>query len=282
MIVKFLDHSQVLSMLPDRNPEMHKGSCGKVLMICGSEGFTGAPAFAAMGALRAGSGLVYLAVPRCIYEVEAVKLMEPVVIPLPDQNGTVSSDAIASIAGYISKVDAVLLGPGMGQSDGVYEIVSWVLQNYNGPIVLDADGINVLKNHRNVLRDRTSPTILTPHAGEFQRIGGAITADKINSAGKLANELGVIVLLKGHKTVITDGCVAYTNNTGNPGMAVGGSGDVLAGIIAALLGHGLQPLEAAACAAWLHGAAGDICSGEIGQYGMLPSDMLKVLPRLLK
>lgn len=282
MVVKNLDHSQVLGMLPDRNPEMHKGTCGKILMICGSEGFTGAPAFAAMGALRTGSGLVYLAVPRCIYEIEAVKLMEPVVIPLPDKNGKVSNEAITYIAEYISRFDAVLLGPGMGLSDGVYEIVNWVLQNYKGPVVLDADGINVLKTHRNVLRDRTSPTILTPHTGEFQRIGGEMSASRLNSAGKLAEELGVIVLLKGHKTVTTDGCTAYINNTGNPGMAVGGCGDVLAGIIAALLGHGLQPLEAAACAAWLHGAIGDVCSREIGQYGMLPSDMLNVLPRLLK
>ena len=148
--------------------------------------------------------------------------------------------------------------------------------------VLDADGINVMKAHKDILRGRTSPTILTPHDGEFQRFGYTLTDDRITSAANLANDLGVIVLIKGNRTVITDGFVTYLNRTGNPGMATGGSGDVLAGIIVSLLGQGLQPLEATACGAWLHGAAGDICAQEIGQYGMLPSDMLCVLPRLLK
>ena len=132
------------------------------------------------------------------------------------------------------------------------------------------------------MRGRTGTTVLTPHTGEFARIAGELTDDRISSAVKFAKLSGSIVLLKGHRTVITDSNICYINNTGNPGMAVGGSGDVLAGMIAALLGQGITPLEAAACAAWLHGAAGDICAEEIGQYGMLPTDMLKVLPRLLK
>lgn len=158
----------------------------------------------------------------------------------------------------------------------------WVLENFNGPVVVDADGINVLTAHKDVLRERTSPTILTPHEGEFQRIGGNLCEGRISGAIKLAQELGVVVVLKGHETLITDGVTCYQNTSGNPGMAVGGSGDVLAGILTGLLGQKFAPLEAAACAVWLHGAAGDICAAEIGQYGMLPSDMLRVLPRLLK
>ena len=175
-----------------------------------------------------------------------------------------------------------LVGPGLGQSEGTRCAVQAVLEQFDGPVVLDADGINVLKTHKDILRGRTSPTILTPHDGEFCRIGGVLGTDRIHSAQMLARDLGVTVLLKGHETVITDGETCYVNNTGNPGMAVGGCGDVLAGMLVSLLGQGVPPLEAAACAAWLHGAAGDICEKEIGQYGMLPSDMLRVLPRLLK
>ena len=136
--------------------------------------------------------------------------------------------------------------------------------------------------HKDILRGRTCPTILTPHDGEFARLGGVIGQDRVASAREMARELGCIMLLKGHETVITDGEEVYVNRTGNPGMAVGGSGDVLAGIIVSFLGQGIAPLEAAACGAWVHGAAGDLCAAEIGQYGMLPTDMLHVLPRLLK
>lgn len=124
--------------------------------------------------------------------------------------------------------------------------------------------------------------ILTPHDGEFARLGGVIGADRRAAAEKMAGELGCTMLLKGHRTVITDGETTYINTTGNPGMAVGGSGDVLSGIIVSLLGQGIDPLKAAACGAWLHGAAGDLCAAELGQYGMLPGDMVAALPRLLK
>lgn len=277
-----LDNSAVLCLLPDRKADTHKGDYGKLLLLCGSRGYSGAAALSAMAALRTGAGLVYLAVPTSIYEIEASKLLEPIVMPLPDCDGRISKEAISDLAPILNKMDVVLIGPGLGQSEDVKTVVAWVLKNFNGPVVLDADGINVLSSHTNVLRDRKESTIVTPHDVEFSRLGGTLTDDRVASAMSLANKLGVIVLLKGHRTVITDGICVYRNNTGNPGMAVGGSGDVLAGIITALLGQGLAPLEAAACAAWLHGTAGDICSQEIGQYGMLPSDMLNILPRLLK
>ena len=282
MDIRKLDRFSVLGLLPDRAPDCHKGDCGKVLLLCGSRGYTGAAALASMGALRSGAGLVFLGVPESIYDIEAVKLTEPVVFPLPDQAGAMSPDAVKDILNSLKGKDAVLIGPGCGNTEGVLCAVQAVLEEYDGPVVVDADGINVLKAHKDILRRRTSPTILTPHDGEFRRIGGVITEDRAESAAALADDLGVIVLLKGHRTVITDGNRCYINETGNPGMAVGGSGDVLAGIIVSLLGQGIAPLEAAACAAWLHGAAGDICEQEIGQYGLLPSDMLCVLPRLLK
>lgn len=277
-----LYHEKVLSILPDRNPFAHKGKFGKILLLCGSRGYTGAAALSAMGALRSGAGLVFLGVPECIYAIEAVKLNEPVVFPLSDRGGTLSEEAVPEILERLPKMNAVLIGPGLGQSEGAFAAVKAVLENFAGPVVVDADGINNLSRHMDILRDRTSPTILTPHDGEFARLGGVIGSDRVASAAALAKEIGAIVLLKGHRTVITDGETCYVNHTGNPGMAVGGSGDVLAGMIVSLLGQGIAPLEAAACGAWLHGAAGDLCAAEMGQYGMLPSDMVEALPRLLK
>lgn len=277
-----LNHGDVLSLLPDRNPWGHKGDFGKLLLLCGSRGYTGAAYFAAMGALRAGAGLVFLGVPESIYAIEAVKLNEPVVFPLPDEGGMLSETAVPEILNRLPKMDAVLIGPGLGQSDGTLAVVKAVLENAACPVIVDADGINVLRGHRDILRGRSNPTILTPHDGEFARLGGVIGNDRMAAAMTLAGDLGCVVLLKGHETCVTDGQTLYVNPTGNPGMAVGGSGDVLAGIITALLGQGLAPLEAAACGAWLHGAAGDLCAKALGQYGMLPTDMLNTLPRLLK
>ena len=281
-MIRRLNHELVLSLLPDRNPWGHKGNFGKILLLCGSRGYTGAAFFAAMGALRAGAGLVFLGVPESIYGIEAVKLNEPVIFPLPDAGGRLSADAVPEILTRLPQMDAVLVGPGLGQSEGTLAVVRAVLEKAECPVVVDADGINVLSAHRDLLRGRKSPTILTPHDGEFARLGGVIGEDRMAAAAALAEELGCVVLLKGHETCITDGTDGYLNPTGNPGMAVGGSGDVLAGVITALLGAGLSPLEAAACGAWLHGAAGDRCAAELGQYGMLPTDMLSALPRLMK
>lgn len=281
MEIKKITADVVKHILPVRKVNTHKGDYGKVLLLCGSKGYTGAVALAAMGALRCGAGLVYLGVPESIYEIEALKLLEPVVFPLPDEDGMYSDLACGPITLKLGKMDAVLMGPGIGQSEGVLSVVKTVLKEFQGPVVLDADGINVLAMHKDILRDRTASTILTPHDGEFARLGGRISDNRMECAKELAGELGCIILLKGHHTVITDGIECYRNETGNPGMAVGGSGDVLSGIIVSLLGQGVSPLLAAACGAWLHGASGDLCAQEIGQYGMLPQDMLNALPRLL-
>ena len=282
MKIQELNRQSVLSILPERDPFGHKGTFGKVLLLCGSRGFTGAAYLAAMGALRSGAGLVYLGVPESIYAIEAVKLNEPVVFPLPDKEGKLSAEAIPQILNRLPAMDAILIGCGLGISEGTLAVVKAVLENAACPVVLDADGINVLSGHMDILRGRQYPTILTPHDGEFRRVGGSVGDDRMASAGAFASEFGCVLLLKGHRTCITDGQTGYVNGTGNPGMAVGGSGDVLAGILTGLLGQGMEPLKAAACAAWLHGAAGDLCASELGQYAMLPTDMLSALPRLLK
>lgn len=280
--MKRLTHSDVLDLLPDRKANTHKGDYGRILLLCGSKGYTGAAALSAMGALRCGAGLVYLCVPESIYQIEASKLLEPIVLPLPDLDGHFSTDAIQEICKLLPKMDAVLIGPGIGQSADTKALTEAVLTNFEGPIILDADGINVMRRNIDALRGRSFPTVLTPHPGEFTRIGGILENGRREGAEALANTLQTIIVLKGHKTVITDGTTTYINETGNPGMAVGGSGDVLAGMIAALIGQGIDPLEAAACGAWLHGAAGDLCADDMGQYAMLPSNILNYLPRLLK
>ena len=274
--IRVLNHEQVLELLPDRDENAHKGNFGKVLLLCGSRGYTGAAYLAAMGALRCGSGLVYLGVPESIYAIEAVKLNEAVVFPLPDRDGMLSREAVDEILRRLPDMDAVLIGCGLGQSEDTFQVVEAVLSHAAAPVVVDADGINLLRGHMDILRGRTSPTVLTPHAGEYKRFAGTGEPDD------LARELGCILLMKGHRTRITDGSTCYVNHTGNPGMAVGGSGDLLAGVIVSLIGQGIGPLEAAAAAAWLHGAAGDLCAEAMGQYAMLPTDMLEVLPRLLK
>lgn len=282
MDIRQLDHGQVLSLLPDRDPWGHKGNFGKILLLCGSRGFTGAAYLASMGALRAGAGLVFLGVPESIYAIEAVKLHEPVVFPLPEEGGKLSRAALPDILERLGQVNVVLIGCGLGQSEGTAAVVEAVLEQAQCPVIVDADGINVLGMHKDILRRRRQSTILTPHDGEFLRFGGTLSKDRMNDAAEYARQWSCILLLKGHRTCITDGSVGYRNTTGNPGMAVGGSGDVLAGIIAGLLGQGIAPLEAAACGAWLHGAAGDLCAQELGQYAMLPTDMLSCLPRLMK
>ena len=276
-----LDAQSVGKLLPKREVNTHKGDYGKILLICGSRGYTGAAALCALGALRSGAGLVYLAVPESIYEIEAVKLLEPVILPMPDDGGMFAVQAVEKINALLPQMDAVAIGPGLGRSEGTYQVVKNVLCYAKCPVVLDADGINVIAEHTHILRDRIAPTILTPHNGEFLRMNQQLSDDRCQCAANAAGNLGCIMVLKGHKTVITDGRICYVNHTGNPGMATGGSGDVLTGIITSLIGQGIDPLQAAACGAWLHGKAGDCCAQEIGEYGMLPQDMLQVLPRII-
>ena len=180
-------------------------------------------------------------------------------------------------------MDAVLFGCGVGQSEELWLLLKWLFLNCRVPLVLDADGINLLAQHMDVLRGSKCPVILTPHDGEFSRLGGDPKAkDRTLEARAFAEKTKTILLLKGHRTIITDGLNVYRNTTGNPGMATGGSGDVLSGVIVSLLGQHVMPLEAAAAGAWIHGAAGDLAAREIGEYGMIPDDIIERLPRLLR
>ena len=279
--MNYMNESIIRRLLPRRARDTHKGDYGKILLLCGSRGFTGAAALAARGALRTGAGLVYLAVPESIYAIEAVKLTEPVVLPLPEEDGMLCSASLAKIGELLPKMDAVLFGSGSGIGPGTEKVLEFLLKNAECPLILDADGITLAARHKDILRDRLAPTILTPHDGEFARLK-PIDAPRLEQTMAMARELGAVVLRKGHRTLITDGTECWENQTGNPGMATGGSGDVLSGIILSLLGQGLQPLLAAAAGAWLHGAAGDLAAEKMGEYGMLPGDLVEELPRLLQ
>ena len=280
-LVQQTSYSLIKRHCPPRDQNTHKGDYGRILILAGSEGFTGAPSLAAKGALRTGAGLIFTGVPRTVYPIVAAKLDAPMVFPLPDEDGRLSEDALDMILEKLETADACLLGPGLGRSTGVEALVLALIRRCRCPLVLDADGINAAAGHIDVLRGAACPVILTPHEGEFRRLTQAPETDRITGAMAIARETGAVVLRKGHETVITDGHKTYVNRTGNAGMATGGSGDVLAGILAALLGQGVPPLEAAAAAAWLHGTAGDLAAGRLGQYAMGPLDLLETLPRLL-
>ena len=283
-----LEAVQIRQLLPVRPRFSHKRDFGRVLLVCGSVGFTGAAALAARAALRTGAGLITVATPRQVWPIVAAKLDEPMVMPMAeDQAGRLSLQAAPALAQLLAKADACLIGPGLGRSEELDALVAALVGEARCPVVLDADGINAMAGHIDRLREAACPLILTPHDGEFLRLSPSAAlppADfdtRADRAMMLARQLGAVVLLKGYRTAITDGKRLYRNETGNPGMATGGSGDVLAGMLVSLLGQGLAPLEAAAAAAWLHGAAGDRCAAERGEYGMTPSDLIDAASRLL-
>ena len=272
------------SWLPERDPNAHKGDFGRVLIVAGSVGYTGAPVLAANAALRSGAGLIFVGVPEAVYPIVAQKLDEPMVFPLAcDGEGRLNTRAIPELVRRLETCDACLVGPGLGRSPAILDVVAAVLTHARCPVILDADGINCLEGNIDILEQAKVPVVLTPHDGEFRRLGGdPAPAVRYAEARALAARTGATVLLKGHRTLIVSPKAAYLNTTGNPGMATGGSGDVLAGILLALIGQGLDPTRAAAAAAWLHGAVGDYCAAVWGEYGMTPTDMIVNLPQFLK
>lgn len=268
--------------LPRRPVDGHKGDFGKLFILAGSEGYTGAPNLAARAALRTGAGLVFLGVPREIYPILAVKCDEAMPFPLPEKYEAILEKARGC--------DVALIGPGLGRHPKTEKLVRALLEDLDIPVVLDADGINALVGHIDILDKRSAPTVLTPHAGEFARLTGCPmpVKDRLSAARAFAREHHCTLVLKGHGTVTAaPSGQCWICGTGNPGMAKGGSGDVLSGMIAALWGQ--KPLkgpytdlsELAAWAVWFHGKAGDVCAEKLGEYAMLPSDLLDAIPEVL-
>ncbi|WP_145262890.1 NAD(P)H-hydrate dehydratase [Planctomycetes bacterium Pan216] len=271
-----------LPPIGERDPQGHKGTYGRVLIVAGSRGMSGAGALSGQGALRSGAGLVTVACPDVVAPIVAG--VDPCYLTLwlpSDRQGRVTAQAYDKLRGR--KDDVIAVGPGMGASPALRRLVLSLLAHASAPLVIDADGLNVLAGHIEPLAGRAAATILTPHPGEFSRLTGrsiaAIQADREEMAARFAKEHGVVLVLKGPGTVITDGTSLAVNDTGNPGMGTGGSGDVLTGIIAALLGQGFEPFDAARLGVYLHGRAGDLAAEDIGMISMTPVDLLAWLPQ---
>ena len=268
--------------MPERDELAHKGDFGKVLIIAGSRGYTGAPVLAAEAAVRSGAGLIWLGVPECVYPIIAESCAEVMPFPLPcGEDGALSEAAIPEIIKRLEGADSCLVGPGLQNTTAVGKTVAAVLENARVPVILDADGINVLAGNIDILKS-ASNVVLTPHAGEFARLGGSIEEGRAAGALALAERTGAAVVLKGHSTVTAfpDGDV-FVNTTGNAGMACGGSGDVLAGMTAALAAR-FELKKAVPSAVWLHGRAGDLVAERLGEDFMKPTDVTDVLADVLQ
>jgi len=257
-------------LLPERPEISHKGSFGKLLIIGGCEGYTGAPTLCAKAAVRSGAGLVWLGVPRDIYPITAIKNDEAMPFAITDTNDLLKRSEGCTVSA---------IGPGLGRSVNAIGSCLEFIEKCGTPLVADADALFALSTDMSVLKRRSSATILTPHDAEFMRMGGKLSGDRVSDARRFAANHGCILVLKGHRTIIAfpDGEV-YINTTGNPGMAKGGSGDVLTGIIAAMTAQfGVK--DGVLTGVYLHGLSGDLCRGKLGEYSLTPSDIIAHLPQ---
>lgn len=265
-------------VLPRRERFSHKGDFGRVYILAGSVGFTGAPVLAAAGALRAGAGLVRVGVTKDAYPAVAAKLVCAMPHPLPETN------ALGGILQICRGMDSVLIGPGWGTAGDAPLVARGVIEWVDAPLVVDADGLNALAGHIDILKARRDKvTVLTPHFGEFCRLLGETPENPYEAAKEFAAVHGCTLVLKGHRTLIAlPSGKALVNPTGNPGMASGGSGDVLAGMTAAFLAQGFPVEWAASAAVYLHGRAGDLAAAALGEYAMTAGDLAEYLPAAMK
>jgi ADP-dependent NAD(P)H-hydrate dehydratase len=275
--------------LPPRPADGHKGTFGRVLVVAGSRGMTGAAVLCGSAALRGGAGLVQVAVPNEVLPTVAAGNSCYLTAPFAqDGHGRLAAGSIGEVVDLAAAwADVVAVGPGLGQSDVTPTLLTVLFDRANKPLVVDADGLNALARLPAAdWKTRRQPAVLTPHPGEFARLTDQ-TADAVRDrreelATQYAAAHQVILVLKGHRTIVTDGSRVYRNDTGNPGMATGGTGDVLTGLIAALIGQRLAPFDAAILGVWAHGRAGDLAAAELSQAGMIASDLLTHLPAALR
>ncbi|UCE79544.1 MAG: NAD(P)H-hydrate dehydratase [Nitrospiraceae bacterium] len=301
-----IEQSDAALLLPERFDDSHKGDYGHILLVAGSKGKTGAAMMAAEACLRSGAGMITIGVPETLIDVFQARVTEEMVLPLADNgDGSLSKKAAPQILRFLSKnADILAIGPGIGLTDHTVKIISDLVQKSTAPMVIDADGLNSLSRGITALKKAKAPVILTPHPGEMARLimqlpefsrktsestktGAAqrgarkeIESDRIGMVRSFSKIMGVCVVLKGAPTVVaeSDGSV-YINTTGNPGMATAGSGDVLTGMIAAILGQGLSPCSAAILGPYLHGLAGDFAAAEFGMHSLIASDITAMLPK---
>jgi NAD(P)H-hydrate epimerase len=272
-----------LPVLPRRTSESNKGSYGRVLLVGGARGMTGAIGLAGMACLRSGAGLTELAVAQSCQAIVASYEPSYMTIGLSDDaDGRLIAAAIYELEPHLAKSTTLACGPGLALTGGTESLVLSLYERFARPAVFDADALNALAHHPDRLAQHAGPRVLTPHPGEFARLTGKtiteVQAARIELARDFARRNQVVVILKGHQSCITDGQRLALNTTGNPGMATGGTGDVLTGIVAALLAQGLEAYDAARLAAHLHGLAGDLAAAELGETSLIASDLVRHLP----
>ncbi len=279
------DDAFVKESLPVRRIETNKGSYGKLLSVCGSMRMQGAAVLCANSAVKSGVGLLTCAFPQKAYPAIASKLTEPLMLPLPDDdNGFLSEQSIPEILSKLSQSTAVVIGCGLGVTDSTKKVFEAVIKNTKCPILIDADGLNILSENIDILKTANVPVMLTPHPGEMSRLLSKsveeIQLNRVSACKELSFKTGAVVLLKGCNTVICKGVEVYINPTGNQGMAKGGSGDVLSGVIGSFLAQGMDALRSAVCGAYIHGLSGDMLAKEFSLTGITPSMMIDALPKL--
>jgi NAD(P)H-hydrate epimerase len=262
----------------------YKFSVGRVLIAGGSRGLTGAACLASESALRSGAGVVTAAVPANLNEIFEQRLLEVMTLPVADDDsGHFTSTSLEELFAAAEVFDAVAVGPGLGRDSDCTDMIADFVKKADVPMVIDADGINAFTGKPGALKRRTTPTVLTPHAGELARLTGssptAVTNERLAAAKSAARKTGAVILLKGSSTIITDGATTLVNPSGNPGLATAGSGDVLTGIIATLMAKGLSPLDAASGGALIHGMAADAAAAAISIDNLIASDLIEYLPQ---
>lgn len=270
-------------ILKNRNPNIHKGMTGKVLIIAGSLGMSGAAYMSATSCLNAGAGVITLAIPKSINHILEEKTTEIMTLALAEMNNCISYEAYDEIENFINKfdIDTVLIGPGLRRNNETMELVNEIIKNYNGNIILDADGLYAVKDNLSIIKNKN--IILTPHYGEFLALLNKKEIDnKLKEAENFALKYNINLVLKGADTIITNGRETYINTSGNPGMAVAGMGDVLAGMISSFASQGQNLMEASKNAVYIHGYTGDKLLEEIAEEGIKPSLIMEKLPYIMK
>lgn len=285
-LVNTITDAEVRAFFSKREKNAHKGTYGRLLNICGSQRMCGAAVICAQAALKTGVGLLKCAFPKSIYPVMTAHLIQPLFRPLcENESKTLSIGAVNDLFEELSWADCAALGCGLGNNDDTQVIVGQLIKNSEIPIVLDADGINAAAAFIDIIRDRKAPLVITPHPAEMARLIGESTAyvqqNRITAARAFAQENDCVVVLKGANTIVTDGRRVSVNMTGNPGMAMGGTGDMLTGMIASFIAQGLPPFDAARAGVYIHGLCGDITARELSQRGMTIEDMLELLGALM-
>lgn len=279
---------EILARFPMRSPELHKGDFGHVLVIAGSAGYTGAAYLTSQAAMLSGSGLVTLAIGRGIYPIMAIKLTEVMVRPFFEtKDSSLSLLAEKDLINFGEKCDSIAIGPGISQNKETQALVRNLIGKFDKPMILDADGINAFVGHRDALKKVKSELILTPHPGEMAKLlekdADEIQKNRKDVALNFANEYNTVLVLKGHNTVVANpGGDFYVNETGNVGMATGGVGDILTGMIASFVGQGIDRFAASILGVYFHGLAGDLALKEKGALSLIATDLLNKLPEVLK